>query len=118
MVNRYRGEISAMIDGREATLCLTLGAMAELEDAFGVDSFAALLARIAEAKLSARQITAILGAGLRGAGHDYTDADIAALSIPGGIAAMTAIALELLNATFIVEPSPTSRRDPHLPQNP
>jgi hypothetical protein len=31
MANIQRGEISATIDGEEKTLCLTLGALAELE---------------------------------------------------------------------------------------
>ena len=33
-VNRRRGEVAARIDGKDYTLCLTLGALAELEDAF------------------------------------------------------------------------------------
>jgi uncharacterized phage protein (TIGR02216 family) len=37
MVNRHRGEIEAMLDGRSYRLCLTLGALAELEYAFGED---------------------------------------------------------------------------------
>lgn len=36
-VNRRRGEVAARIDGRDYTLCLTLGALAELEDAFAAD---------------------------------------------------------------------------------
>ena len=32
--NRRRGEIAATLDGRERRLCLTLGALAELEMAF------------------------------------------------------------------------------------
>ena len=32
MANRYRGEIDARLDGKPHTLCLTLGALAELED--------------------------------------------------------------------------------------
>jgi hypothetical protein len=35
MANRHRGEIEAVLDGRPRTLCLTLGALAELEAAFG-----------------------------------------------------------------------------------
>jgi hypothetical protein len=33
MTNRQRGEIEALLDGRNWTLCLTLGALAELEAA-------------------------------------------------------------------------------------
>ena len=35
MVNRHRGEIEAILDGKSYRLCLTLGALAELEHAFG-----------------------------------------------------------------------------------
>ena len=35
MPNVHRGEISALIGGEERTLCLTLGALAELEARLG-----------------------------------------------------------------------------------
>ena len=35
MVNRHRGEIRRSLDGKSYRLCLTLGALAELEHAFG-----------------------------------------------------------------------------------
>jgi len=35
MANTQRGEISAVFDGEERTLCLTLGALAELEGRLG-----------------------------------------------------------------------------------
>ncbi len=34
MANKHRGEISAQFDGKPYTLCLTLGALAQLEDIF------------------------------------------------------------------------------------
>ena len=37
MANRHRGEIEAEIGGVRRRLVLTLGALAELEDAFGAD---------------------------------------------------------------------------------
>jgi hypothetical protein len=37
MANRRRGEIDAELSGRTYRLCLTLGALAELEDAYGED---------------------------------------------------------------------------------
>lgn len=42
MVNRYRGEIEAILDGKSYRLCLTLGALAELEHAFGEDDMLAV----------------------------------------------------------------------------
>ncbi len=63
MVNRHRGEISAVLDGREWTLCLTLGALAELEDAFGAEDLAVLLKRFSTSALSATDILKIIAAG-------------------------------------------------------
>ena len=35
MANRHRGEIEAELGGQRYTLCLTLGALAEIEHAYG-----------------------------------------------------------------------------------
>ncbi len=45
MANRHRGEIEAEIGGARRRLVLTLGALAELEDAFGADDLVALTER-------------------------------------------------------------------------
>jgi hypothetical protein len=45
MANRHRGEIEAEIGGVRRRLVLTLGALAELEDAFGADDLVALTER-------------------------------------------------------------------------
>ncbi len=42
MANTYRGEIAAEIGGKRRTLVLTLGALAELESAFGASDLMAL----------------------------------------------------------------------------
>lgn len=44
--NPARGEVVAMLGGREARLCVTLGALAALEGHFGVSGFAALAERL------------------------------------------------------------------------
>ena len=41
MPNRHRGEIEAEIGGARRTLVLTLGALAELEAAFGAEDMVA-----------------------------------------------------------------------------
>jgi heme oxygenase len=56
-----------ILAGVERKLCLTLGALAELETAFGVDSWEALAERLK--KLSARDLTVVLAALLRGGGE-------------------------------------------------
>jgi hypothetical protein len=100
MANRHRGEISAVLDGREHTLCLTLGALAELEAAFGVEDLMALAGRFEGGRLSARDIAKVIGCGLRGAGHEVADAEVAAMRAEGGAAGFATIAAELIRATF------------------
>lgn len=98
--NRRRGEIAAMIDGREHRLCLTLGALAELEAAFAVDDLGALAERFSTGRLSARDIIRIVGAGLRGGGLKIEDDAVGAMQAEGGATGFAAIVAELLTATF------------------
>ncbi|MEP4766404.1 MAG: gene transfer agent family protein [Roseibium sp.] len=100
MPNRIRGEIAAQLDGRSWTLVLTLGALAELENAFECKSLAELLARFSSDTLSAKDMIVILGAGLRGAGHDVSDDQVAMMQAPAGISGFAAITADLLSATF------------------
>jgi hypothetical protein len=85
MPNRRRGEAAVTFGGERYTLCLTLGALAELEDAFGVDDLAALGERFSTGRLSGRDLTKLLAVALRGGGHTLTDAEVAALPLDGGI---------------------------------
>lgn len=100
MANTQRGEISALIEGEERVLCLTLGALAELEARLGAGDLIGLSERFAAGRVSARDLTAILGAGLRGGGNALTDDDIARMSIEGGLKGAADIAARLLRATF------------------
>lgn len=100
MANRHRGEVSAVLDGRERTLCLTLGTLAELEAAFGVDDLMALAGRFEGGRLSARDIARIIGCGLRGAGDTVSDDEVAAMRTEGGAAGFAKIAAELIRVTF------------------
>ncbi len=79
---------------------LTLGALAELEQAFAVDDIMALGERFSTGRLSARDITRVLGAGLRGAGEQITDEELAALPVEGGATRAAWIAFELLRQAF------------------
>lgn len=98
--NRRRGEIAAVIDGRERTLCLTLGALAELESAFIADDLAALAERFATGRFSARDLMQVVAAGLRGGGEQIDVEDVAAMRIDGGAAGFAAIVADLLRVTF------------------
>ena len=100
MANRQRGEVEAMIDGRRQTLCLTLGALADLEDRLGAADVTALAERLGSGRLSSRDMTAILAAGLRGAGTDVSDEEVAAMTFEGGAINAALAVTELLEATF------------------
>ena len=98
--NRRRGEIDAELDGKTVTLCLTLGALAELEAAYAADDLSALVARFSSGKLSATDLVRVIGAGLRGAGSPVSDDEVRAMTAPGGAAGFAAIVVDLLTATF------------------
>lgn len=98
--NRYRGEVEAEIDGECRILCLTLGALAELETAFGADGLPALGERFAGGRLKARDLITIIGAGLRGGGNAFDDEDVAAMRMEGGVAAYARLVGDLLAVTF------------------
>ncbi len=100
MPNKHRGEIEAILDGRAYRLVLTLGALAELESAFGDDDMLALAARFEKGRLSARDCVKIIAAGLRGAGCTVTDEEVALMRAVGGAAGYVDIVARLLNATF------------------
>ena len=100
MPNTYRGEIAAHLGGRQRTLVLTLGALAELESAFGASDLMALAERFGTGRLSARDLVRIIAAGLRGAGETISDDEVAALTVDGGAAGYVRIAADLIAATF------------------
>jgi hypothetical protein len=100
MANRYRGEIEAELGGVRRALVLTLGALAELEDAFGADDLGALTERFGTGRLKARDLTRILAAGLRGAGEAVSDEQVAAMAVDGGAQGYVRIAAALIAATF------------------
>jgi len=100
MANKYRGEIDADIGGARRRLVLTLGALAELEDAFGAEDLVALTERFATGRLKARDLARIIGAGLRGAGEAVSDQEVATMAVDGGAQGYVRIAAELIAATF------------------
>jgi len=100
MPNPQRGEVSGVFDGEERTLCLTLGALAELEARLGAGDLVGLGERFAVGRVSARDLVAIIGAGLRGAGNAVSDDDLARMQIEGGLRGAADVAARLLSATF------------------
>ena len=63
MVNRNRGEIEAILDGKSYRLCLMLGALAELKHAFGEDDMLAVAERFEAGRIAAQDAIRIIGAG-------------------------------------------------------
>lgn len=100
MANRRRGEVEAVIGGRTRRLKLTLGALAELEEALGEGDLGRLFERLAGGRLSARDLIVVIGAGLRGAGAATSDAEVAAWAPEDGVAALAALVGELVAASF------------------
>ncbi len=100
MANRHRGESVLMVGGQALPMRLTLGALAELEQAFAVDSLPALGERFATGKLSARDVVRILAAGLRGAGRAFSDDEVAGFAFEGGLNGAIRAAIDLLDVTF------------------
>lgn len=100
MANRHRGEIEAVLDGKRYTLCLTLGALVELEHAFGAGDLGALAERLGQGRMSARDAILILTAGLRAGGHDFTEEAVSRMQAEGAAAGFVTIVARLLAATF------------------
>jgi len=74
-VNGARGEAVAVLAGAERRLCLTLGALAEIETGLGLAGIQTLAERMRT--LSAKDLTVVLAALLRGGGETALADDLA-----------------------------------------
>lgn len=110
MANKHRGEVEAILDGRPYRLCLTLGALAELESAFGAEDMLSLATRFEKGTISARDCVRIIAAGLRGGGHEVSEREVAAMRAENGAAGFVAVVAELLNVTFAGGQSPAGAK--------
>lgn len=100
MANPHAGEVHLVIDGQPHVLRLTLGALAELESAMGDDTILALVERIETGKFSARDVLALIVAGLRGGGWQGQAEDLTRVDIAGGIPGAARAAALLLAHAF------------------
>src|SRR5207244_2404571 len=114
MPNLHRGEIEAEIGGSARRLVLTLGALAELEAAFGADDLVALAERFGAGRLKSRDLARIIAAGLRGAGESASDEEVSRMAVTDGAQGYVRIASALIAATFGAD----APADPPLPQEP
>jgi hypothetical protein len=73
--NGARGEVVAVLAGTPRRLCLTLGAIAQLETAFAVEGWTGLAARLASP--SAKDLAVVLEALLHGGGETGVDVEAA-----------------------------------------
>lgn len=104
MANAHRGEIEAELSGRRYVLCLTLGALAELEHAYGGEDLVAIAQRFEAGRIGASDALRVIAAGLRGGGTTITDDEVAAMTAEGGAQGFLSIVVRLLRATFAGEP--------------
>jgi hypothetical protein len=109
MANRHRGEIAAELGGKTYTLCLTLGALAELEHAYGDQDLIAIAERFESGRVGAADAIKIIGAGLRGGGHEISNDAVADLQVLGSAAGYLDIVARLLMATFTGAETPSRK---------
>lgn len=102
MANPWTGEAALVIDGQRRVLKLTLGALAELEQALEAGSLVDLVQRFESGGFSARDVLALLAAGLRGGGVEMAPAELKRAEIKGGPLAAARVAAELLARAFVV----------------
>lgn len=92
--NRARGEVTLRIGDVDRRLCVTLGALAELEAAFDVDAFTGLGERLAQ--LTAADLLVVLAALVSGGGEMTSTRELAAAQIdPRAAASAVAEAFRL-----------------------
>jgi len=94
--------VALVIDGERHVARLTLGALAELEEALGAGSLVDLVQRFESSAFSSRDVLALLGAGLRGGGADIPPEQLMQAQIEGGPMAAARAAAELLARAFVV----------------
>ena len=100
MANPWAGEVALVVDGERHVLKLTLGALAELEAGLESDSLVALVERFEGGEYAARDVLALIVAGLRGGGWQGQAADLMRAEIAGGPMQAAKVAAELLARAF------------------
>jgi len=100
MANPWTGEVRLVIDGVPRDMKLTLGALAELEASLKAGSLVDMVERFERGQFSARDVLAVVAAGLSGGGCDLNAADLAKAGIEGGPMAAARAAALLLSRAF------------------
>ncbi len=100
MANQHRGEVDVILNGKKYPLCLTLGALAELEEALGLSNIGELAQRFAKGRVKSADLVKILGTALRAGGAEISDQQAGAMQCDGGAVALTKVLVCLLTVTF------------------
>ena len=100
MANPWRGEVALQIGGQQRTLKLTLGALAELEQALETGSLVELVERFEGGRFSGADLLLLLSAGLKGGGNALSHDELASSDIEGGPMGAARAAAELLARAF------------------
>ena len=98
--------MALMLDGQRHVAKLTLGALAELEEALETGSLIDLVERFEGGRFSTRDVLALIVAGLRGGGWQGSAADLRTVEIGGGPIAASRVAAELLARAFSLPGEP------------
>jgi hypothetical protein len=106
MTNPWAGEVALVLDGERHVAKLTLGALAELEEALETGSLIDLVERFEGGRFSTRDVLALIVAGLRGGGWQGSAADLRTVEIGGGPVAASRAAAELLARAFSLPGEP------------
>lgn len=100
MANPWAGEVAIVLDGERHVMRLTLGALAELEEALGEETLVDLIARFERGGVSSRDVLHLVSAGLRGGGWPGSIRDLLAVEIEGGPMEAARLAGQLLVRAF------------------
>lgn len=100
MANPWAGEVAITLDGKRHICKLTLGALAELEDRLAEGSLIDLVERFEGGRFRARDVLALIVAGLRGGGWDGSAEDLRSVEIGGGPAEAARAAAQMLARAF------------------
>ncbi|MFV0492427.1 MAG: gene transfer agent family protein [Pseudorhodobacter sp.] len=100
MMNPWAGEVVLVLDGERHVAKLTLGALAELEDALDTGTLIELVERFETGRFSSRDVLALIVAGLRGGGWNGTANNLRTVEIGGGPVEAVRVAAQLLARAF------------------
>lgn len=109
MANLRRGEVEATLGGHGFVLCLTLGALAELEAAFGAEDMDALARRLGTGRLSAGDLRRILAAAVRGGSRPQDAERLETMPLGGELNLFVDAAIRVLEAAFGSGADPSAR---------